>query len=141
MTEPPKPKIRHGSETRQRQFSVRVRLDDTERVQLTAKAAESGLSVPALIRYCALGSEGPRARRRPPVERELLARASADLNRVGNNLNQIARGLNQSALADWPDREGQSISEEVLRSVKEASAELLAVLAIIRRSLGYDSEG
>jgi hypothetical protein len=141
VTEAPKSKIRHGSEKRQRKFSVRVRLDAAERDKLATKSEESGLSVPAYLRACALGTAGPRARRRPPVERAMLARASADLNRVGNNLNQIAKGINQSALAGWPEHEGQAISDEVLRSVKEASGELLSILAQIRRALGYDSEG
>ena len=141
MTEVPKSKIRHGSEKRRRQSSVRVRLDDAERDQLATKSDESGLSVPAYLRACALGTAGPRARRRPPVERAMLARASADLNRVGNNLNQIAKGINQSALAGWPEHEGQSISDEVLRSVKETSAELLSILANIRGALGYVREG
>jgi hypothetical protein len=141
LTENRHPKRRSGSEKRKRGFSVRVRLDGDERDQLDEKAQESGLSIPAFMRACSLGSAGPRAHRRPPVERAMLARASADLNRVGNNLNQIAKGLNQSALADWPQRDGQSISKAVLDSVKDTSAELLSILAQIRRSLGYDSEG
>jgi hypothetical protein len=54
-----------------------------------------------------------------------LARANADLNRVGNLLNQIARALNMD-------------KDVVRREIAEAIAELRATLADIRRALGYD---
>ena len=46
-----------------------------------------------------LGKPGPRARRSPTLNAELLAHAVAQLNKVGSNLNQIARVLNA-----WPVR-------------------------------------
>jgi Bacterial mobilisation protein (MobC) len=86
------------------------------------------LSLAAHMRLCALGDQGPRARRRPPVDRVLLARTNADLNRIGNNLNQIARALN--------------IQESVaLPGIEAARAELLEALAGIRRALGHDRQG
>ena len=48
---------------------------------------------PGLI-SAALGGAGVRARPCAAVDRQLLARANADLNRVGNNINQIAHALN-----------------------------------------------
>jgi hypothetical protein len=89
--QPPRKRKRRGSEKRHRNFSVRVRLDGAERGELEARAG--ALSLPAYFRKAGLGSAGARARRRR-VNGHLLARALADLHRVGSNLNQIARILN-----------------------------------------------
>jgi hypothetical protein len=52
------------------------------------------MSLASYLRECALGSPGPRAKRSPPINAEMLARATAALNKAGSNLNQIARVLN-----------------------------------------------
>jgi hypothetical protein len=117
-----------GSEKRARKSLVMVRLDDAERAELEARAGDAGLSLAAFLRAAGLGQAGPRARRKPPIERALLAHTNASLNRVGNNLNQIARALNGD--------------ESVMRhTIIEAGSQLLGVLAQLRRSLGYDSQG
>ena len=90
-------------------------------------ASASGLSVGAYFRAAALKSAGVRARPRPSVDRELLARANADLNRVGNNLNQIAHALNSGL--DPPRHLGATMDE------------LRGVLAALRRAAGYDRQG
>ena len=120
-------KPRSGSEKRQRLRLAQIRLDDAEAVKLDELASASGLSVSAYIRAAALKSAGVRARPRPSVDRELLARANADLNRVGNNINQIAHTLNIGL--DAPSYLGESMNE------------LRAVLAALRRAAGYDSQG
>jgi hypothetical protein len=128
-TPAPEPgKARSGSEQRKRQHVVRMRLDDDELVQIEARAGNSGLTVGAFLRACALETAGPRARRRAPVDRELLAHTNADLNRVGNNLNQIARALNR----------GQADAPSVIEA---ATDELRHVLVKLRQALGYDRQG
>ncbi|HEY1747982.1 MAG TPA: plasmid mobilization relaxosome protein MobC [Xanthobacteraceae bacterium] len=126
------PPARHrrlsGSQKRQRAKAVLVPLLSEERAAVEERAATAGLSLAAYGRSCMLGDAGPRARKRPPVDRELLARTNADLNRVGNNLNQIAHALNA----------GGSV---VLSEVAATSRELLVTLTDIRRALGYDREG
>jgi hypothetical protein len=49
------------------------------------------------MRASALGSAGPRAVRRPPVERKELARLLGHLGKVGSNLNQLAHAFNRDA--------------------------------------------
>jgi hypothetical protein len=83
-----------GSQKRQRMKGVRAAVTDTEYTALVERARASGLSTGAYLRACALGDKGPRALHRPPVERELLARSIAELNKIGSNVNQIARALN-----------------------------------------------
>lgn len=121
-------KARTGSEARQRRHVVGVRLDDTERAALEARAGDTGLSLGAYLRACSLETAGPRARRRAPVDRELLARTNAELNRVGNNLNQIAKA-------------GHIGQDAVLDDVTRTAGELRQALVMLRRALGYDSQG
>ena len=58
-------------------------------------AEQAGLSVGAFLRALALGNAGPRAVRRPPVERKELARLVGHLGKVGSNINQLAHGFNR----------------------------------------------
>jgi hypothetical protein len=46
------------------------------------------------MRAAALGDAGPRAVRRPPIERKELARLLGHLGKVGSNLNQLAYAFN-----------------------------------------------
>ncbi len=88
-------KVRSGSETRQRHAPpARMRLTPGERSQLEAAAERAGMSVGAFMRQQCLDTAGPRAVRRPPVERAALAQILAQLGKCGSNLNQIARVLN-----------------------------------------------
>jgi len=120
-------KPRSGSENRQRKHVKRTRLDDAENAQFEELASASGLAVGAYLRACGLKSAGVRAKPRPSVDRELLARASADLYRVHNNINQIAKALH--------------IGLDTPHPVAQAMQELRATLAVIRRAAGYDSQG
>ena len=123
---PAKHRRRSGSEKRQRaNKSVLVRLLPEERAAVEEKAATAGMTMAAFARACMLGDAGPRARKQPPVNRQLLARANGDLNRVGNNLNQIAHALNSRG--EFP----ATAAIEIMRT------ELLATLSDIRHALGY----
>jgi len=72
---------------------------------------------------CALGDKGPRAKRTPPIQGDLLAEAIAALNRVGNNINQIAHHLNAGG---HPDR----------AAIAESNGQLDACLSAISKALG-----
>lgn len=110
---------RSGSETRRRgKGAVLVRLLPEERALLETKADAASLSLAAYLRACGLGDAGPRARRRPPVNAELLARAVAQLNKVGSNLNQIAHALNAGR------SHYEAFNIETLAEVRQAVAEI-----------------
>ena len=116
-------KARSGSENRQRKHVARIRLDDAELAKLEERSRAAGLTVGAYLRACALETAGVRAKPRATIDREVLARVNADLNRVGNNVNQIAHALN--------------IGLDSPHSVAAAMADLRGVLAVIRRAAGY----
>lgn len=93
----------NGTDKRQRNHTITVRLSAEERAQLEALSSRSGLAAGAFMRAAAFGGAGPRARRRRPVEHRALVQALAALNRVGNNLNQIARSANLGLDIDMPE--------------------------------------
>jgi len=132
-------KTRHGSERRQRGHTVHVRFDDDELARLEQRADGTGLSLAAYLRARALDDPGPRSRRRVPVDRLALARATVEINRAGNNLNQIARALNEIALqAGEPS--GDRLAE-LMEPIRNLRADFAAPLAAILAAFGRDREG
>ncbi len=105
---------------------IAVRCTDAEHAALTAKAATAGLSVGAYIRSVGLGSAGPRARRRPPIEREAIALLLGQVGRVGSNVNQLAKAMNTHGnLLAWG---------ELTRAIDD----IAAIRAELMRALGKD---
>jgi len=84
----------HGSEKRVRDKHLTVRLSPEERATIDQAAERSGLTAGSYARQAVLGAPTPRQVRRPPVERQELARLLGEIGHVGGNLNQIARGVN-----------------------------------------------
>ncbi len=77
---------------------IAVRCSENEHAAISEKATQAGFSVGAFLRNLALGDAGPRAVRRPPVERKELSRLLGHLGKVGSNVNQLARGFNQTGV-------------------------------------------
>jgi mobilization protein NikA len=75
---------------------ISVRCTAEERSKIDEAARRAGLSIGAYLRSLALGSAGPRAVRRPPIERKELARLLGHLGKVGSNLNQLAHAFNRN---------------------------------------------
>jgi hypothetical protein len=97
------------------------RWSEGEFARLEAAAAEAGLSRGSFIRAMALGDAGPRARRAPTIEKQVLGAAIAELNRVGNNVNQIARAVNI----------GKDVDGDLYQAV---AVELRRILATVREA-------
>jgi len=120
------PRKRKPPQRRRARF-VGIRLDEEEFARLDGRARDAGLTAGAFLRSCALGDAGPRAKRRPPIEREELARLSAAVGRVGNNVNQIAHALNAGG-------------DVVPAEIKSAIGAVMETLGDIRRVMGRDRE-
>jgi hypothetical protein len=114
---------RSGSQKRRRNRHIDVCCDDSEFLIIDEKARTAGMSNASYLRTLALGSPGPRARRAPTVNAEVLAHATAALNRVGGNLNQLMRALNSG-------RASVAAHEcfDVLRAVRAAVTEILEIV-------------
>jgi hypothetical protein len=115
---------RRVDDARTKFISVRCTEQEWETIDEAAKRA--GLSIGAYLRTLACGSAGPRAVRRPPVERRELARLLGHLGKVGSNLNQLARAFNR-------DRQAPELAE--LTAMRQEIRELRDALIT---ALGHD---
>jgi hypothetical protein len=111
-----------------RTWFVALRLNDEEYRLIAEHSRTAGLSRGGYLRAVALGSPGPRARRSPPVNAELLANAVAQLNRAGNNLNQLVRRINSSQAV------GAKESIEALAETRAAVARIVEAVGRKDRS-------
>jgi len=133
MSEAPETRrTQSGSQKRRRQHVVNITFDDMEFMQTQDKASAAGLSLAGFGRAAILGSPGPRARRRPPLNAELLAYAVAQLNRVGNNLNQLNKRLNAAQAAGAADASA---------AIAETRAAIRQICETLGRRERHDSEG
>jgi mobilization protein NikA len=108
---------------------IPVRCNESERTAIAEKATQAGLSVGAFLRSLALGDAGPRAVRRPPIERKELARLLGWLGKLGSNVNQLAHGFNRDRiLPGFPE----------LLAIRREVAEMRAALM---KALGRDHQG
>ena len=103
-----------------------VRCTEAERVAIKAAADQAGFSVGAFMRASALGDAGPRAVRRPPIERKELARLLGHLGKVGSNLNQLAHAFN---------RDGRVPGRAELNDIRQYVVQMRDVLM---KALGRD---
>ena len=120
-----KPERRHVGRSRRAREPVarpvvqKVKLTETEREQLRAKAAELEVSVPRLMVESALsGVETPTDRRRMIAELFEVRRLLAT---VANNVNQLARAANISGQVDAGRRLEATLGEvdELIGRVRE----------------------
>lgn len=126
MTDPAQPEktTKSGSENRQRQERVFIRMTGAEKAALAARAELAGLSVAGYLRALAWGKDTPqpRAARRPPVEKAELVAIRYELRKIGGNLNQIAHAVNA----------GQGFNADAYASLcAEHSAALARILAAL----------
>lgn len=117
-----------GSDKRQRDETVTVRLNRDERARLKALSSRAGLAAGAFMRAATFGDAGPRARRRPPVDHKALRQLLGECGRIGNNINQIARRLNLDGSFDNPE-------------LQAALAAYLEIRTAILRALAMETAG
>ena len=79
------------------------------------------MSVSAYMRHQCLGTAGPRAVRRVPVEKRALAQLLGQLGKAGGNLNQIARALNS----------GDALPPDIAEAVAEVRTAARAIAAAL----------
>lgn len=119
--------VMHLTEARKK--FIAVRCTDAEHAAITARAAETGLSVGAFLRKLALGRAGRRSVRRPPADRAELARLLGSLGKLGSLVNQIAKAIHTRQ--GWPGWLELAVIRE---DVGKMRAALLA-------ALGRDHQG
>jgi Bacterial mobilisation protein (MobC) len=117
-----KPRRVSGSEKRQRDKLAQVRLTSEELAKAQDAARRARLTLASYIRAQMLGASPPRSVRRPPVEKELLARILGQLGKAGSNLNQVARAAN--------------MGRETMEDVRAALAEVRLAAFAVQQALG-----
>lgn len=93
----------HGSEKRARTSHLTIRLTPDERAAIDQAADRAGLTAGSYARQVILGAPVPRQVRRPPIERQELARLLGVFGNIGSNINQIARAANSGDEVDALD--------------------------------------
>ena len=113
-----------GSETRKKYRMIGIRVDETERAEIDAKAEAAGLKVASYCRDILLSSPTTRRVKKPSIDDVLLSRTLAELGKIGANLNQIAHRLN----------EGKGVGpERIANALKELSLLRESILKALRR--------
>ena len=113
-----------GSETRKRQASVHLRLSDDEFSLIADFADRAELTPASYARQVLLDTPPPRARRRPAVEKQQLAKLLGELGKIGSNVNQIAHHMNAGV--------GTSSS-----AVDQAMADVRQMRDAVMKALGH----
>jgi hypothetical protein len=121
VTANPAPKSRSGSEKRRRHHTKLIRFDDDELAQVEESASRAGLTLSSYGRAQMLGAPAPRSVRRPPFEKELLAKVLGQLGRIGGNLNQVAKAVNTTGAEEEEVRavvaEVRAAAQEIMRAL------------------------
>jgi len=112
-----------GSDKRQRTRLKPIRFTPEELARVEGDAERMGVTFGSYVRLRLLDAPIPRQSRRPPVERQLLGQALAQLGKAGSNLNQIARHLNSGGVPE-------------AAAVPAALAELHDAKAVLMQALG-----
>jgi hypothetical protein len=97
---------------------IAVRCTEEERELIKQSAAEAGFKIGGYLRAVALGSAGPRAVRRLPVEREQLAQLLGEIGKLGSNVNQMAKWANTARAA--PSAEVLALMREDIAAMRAA---------------------
>ena len=113
-----------GTNKRQRDRTVTVRLTEDEHASLASLSSRSGLAAGAFMRAAAFGDSGPRAQRRPPVDHQALRQILGHCGRIGNNLNQIAKHMNAGGQPEMEEL------REALTAYRDIRTAILAALTM-----------
>jgi hypothetical protein len=104
-----------GTETRQRQISLKARFTSEEAALIRAQADRAGVSVAGLIRYALLEQAPLPASRRPPLDRQQTAQLIAAMGSLACALRSAAEKAGDHDLHDVLDAGLRDLTE--LRSL------------------------
>jgi hypothetical protein len=131
---------RSGSEKRQRQDVIKVRVSPQEKARVMELVARTGHDAPALARNALFGTPLPR-KRRPRFDglavsalMTQLAAHQAELGKIGSNLNQIAFHYNAGRISDITP----GALEAALQDHDGAIHTLLELRAACLKALGFE---
>ena len=100
-----------GSEKRQRQIILKARFTEPEAALVQQQADAAGLTVSALIRFALLNQKPPKAARKPPAERELVARVIAALGPLACEVRQVKEKCDDPQFLETIDAVQRDLAE------------------------------
>jgi Bacterial mobilisation protein (MobC) len=118
---------------KRRTSALRIRITPDERVALDAAAAHAGVGPCSLARVLVVTAIGqtptpaPRRRRKPSQAARDMAKAIAEIARVGNNLNQLAHAANRGfdldpAIVEEATNELRRLREAIIASRDDSAS-------------------
>ncbi len=116
---------RSGSETRQKERRISLRVTGDEYAKVEAAATGAGLTLASYARLSLVDAPRTRTRRRPLVDVAALSKLLGELNRIGGNIHQILRRVN---FGDTP----------VAHEFHEALQGHREIISEIRRAMGME---
>lgn len=108
------------SESRQKQERLTIRFSPSERAELEALAARSGLTLGSYVRSRALAEPTTRARRRPAIEQVAVSQWIGELGKVKNNLNQLAKKANSGNFVTGEILAALALIQEIGNAAKQS---------------------
>ena len=120
----PPPRKRRGSEIRQKELRVSVRVTAAEHAAIAEAADREGLTVATYARSRLLAAPTTRARRRPNVDVQAITRLQGEMNRVGTNIHQLLKHIRFG---------GTPASDEVVSAFAGYREVIAAILATLGR--------
>lgn len=100
-----------GSDKRQREHALRVRLSDDEAAEIRKRADRAGLSVSAYLRACALDTNPLRAERQPSINRREVARLIGELGKLSEAFRQAAKVADRERCSLLIEAAGRDFAE------------------------------
>jgi hypothetical protein len=122
VKDPARKKKRSGSEKRQRDSIIGVRVYDHERAKIEAHAAAVDLCASSYLRVVGTGAQRASERRRPSPDMKLVAKLLAECGRIGGNVHQVTKRMNlgdipRSAEMDAAGKEARALFAAALKAL------------------------
>jgi len=122
QNEPPKTKKRSGSEKRQRESVISVRVHDSERLKIEANAAAVQLCASTFLRTLGTGEQRRHERRRPLPELKPFTQALGKFGIHMSNAHQLLKLANRGEIV------GADELRETTAKINSVADELLEII-------------
>jgi hypothetical protein len=122
QTQPKQKKKRSGSETRQRQSIIGVRVYDDERARIDANASAADLCASSYLRVLGTSEQRARERRRPLPELKPFTRAMGRFGIYMSNHHQLLKLANRGEIPEVEEL------RQVATKIDAVADELLKIL-------------
>ncbi len=123
-TEPSAKPKRRGTETRQKELRVSIRVTADEYAEIAQAADREGQTLASYARKRLLAAPTDRKHRRPTLEIQSITRLQGEMNRVGSNIHQLLKHIRFG---------GTPASDEVVAAFAGYREVIAAILATLNR--------